>query len=193
MAPSGLDAALRQRAHEAAEAIVRAARQEAARIAAEAEAAIEERRANVLGSREDEHQANARAAIAAARQESMRTVLLAKTGVVDRVLERARALIPDVKERETFRVALAEEVTEALAFVGAEGTLVRCSRALRPALVDALRAAPEVVVEVADEVGTGFVMVGEAGRVRVDGTLETRLHRLAPTLAIEIHGRLEER
>ena len=50
-----------------------------------------------------------------------------------------------------------------------------------------------VVVEVADDVGTGFVMVGEDGRVQVDGTLETRLHRLAPTLAIEIYGQLEER
>jgi vacuolar-type H+-ATPase subunit E/Vma4 len=35
-------------------------------------------------------------------------------------------------------------------------------------------------------------VVGANGSVVVDGTLETRLDRLASSLAIEIHKRLEE-
>ena len=40
--------------------------------------------------------------------------------------------------------------------------------------------------------GTGFIVVGAAESVLVDGRLETRLDRLASALAIEIHARLEE-
>jgi len=193
MTPSGLDAALRERADKAAEAILHAATQDASRIAADAAQAIEERRATVLGGREDEYRAAARGQIASERQESMRAVLLAKTRVVERVLERARTLLPDVTRRHTYLVALAEEVAQALAFVGAEGAVVRCPEDLRTAIGAALRATETVTVETSDDVGSGFVMLGEEGRVRVDATLETRLERLAPALAIEIHDRLEER
>jgi hypothetical protein len=41
-------------------------------------------------------------------------------------------------------------------------------------------------------VGTGFIVVGAAQSVLVDGRLETRVDRLSSALAIEIHARLEE-
>jgi len=193
MAPSDLDQALRQRAHQTADAIMHAARADADRIAANAGQAIEERRRAVLSSREDEYRAEARAGIASKRHEAMRAVLLAKTRVVERVLHRARALLPQELGSDAYRAALEDEVEEALAFVGAEEASVRCSEMLAPALRQALAANPHVAVQVADDASSGFVMIGQEGRVRVDSTLETRLDRLSPILAIEIHERLEER
>ncbi|MGB5704368.1 MAG: V-type ATP synthase subunit E family protein [Polyangiales bacterium] len=193
MPSSDLDAALRQRAEKSAEAIMRAAKADADRIAADADRTIEERRTAVLGGHEQEYRTYARANVAAERHEAMRAVLVAKTRVVERVLQRARALVADAIGSDAYRATLAEEVERALLFVGAEETVVRCPEALAPALRDALRANPSVTVQVEEDAGSGFVMIGKAGRVRVDATLETRLDRLAPTLAIEIHKRLEER
>jgi vacuolar-type H+-ATPase subunit E/Vma4 len=192
MSRSDLDAALRQRAKETAEAIMRAARANAQRITADGQRTIEERRTAVLSGREDQYRAEARAGVAAERHEAMRAVLLAKTRVVERVLQRARAMLPEVLGSDAYRAGLAEELERALRFVGDEGTTVRCSESLAPALRQALRANPQVEVQVAHDVGTGFVTIGKDARVRVDFTLEARIDRLAPTLAIEIHERLEE-
>ncbi len=193
MAPSDLDAALRRRAAEAAESLIRTAKAEADRIAADADRAIETRRSAVLSSRDDQYRAEARAGIAAERHEAMRAVLLAKTRVVERVLQRARDLLPASIRSDAYNASLEEEVERALAFVGGDEAVVRCSETLAPALRDALRANADVAVEIGDDVGSGFVIVGQAGRVRIDSTLETRLDRLTPVLAIEIHERLEER
>jgi vacuolar-type H+-ATPase subunit E/Vma4 len=193
MVPSDLDEALRKRGRETAEAIMRAARTAADRIASDADQAIEERRSAVLSSRKDVYRTQARTEISAERHEAMRAVLLAKTRVVERVLQRARALLPAELRNDAYQAALEKEVEEALAFVGSEEATVLCPEALAPALRQALRATPEVAVQVHNDAGSGFVVVGQAGRVRVDSTLETRLDRLAPTLAIEIHERLEER
>lgn len=193
MSPSNLDAALRQRAEETADAIMRAARADADRILADAERTVEERRTEVLGGREHVYRSEARAGIAAERHEAMRAVLLAKTRVVERVLDRARGLLSESAASEAYRAGLEEELTRALDFVGNEKTIVHCLESLAPALRQALRSKPDANVEVADDVGTGFVAIGVDGRVRVDSTLETRLERLAPTLSIEIHDRLEER
>ena len=193
MAPSALDETLRKRGRETAEGIMRDARTAADRIAADADQRIQERRSAVLSSRKDEYRTQARTDIAAERHEAMRAVLLAKTRVVERVLERARTLLPAELRNEAYQAALEEEVEEALAFVGSEEAAVLCSETLAPAVRQALRATPEVSVQVRNDAGSGFVVVGQAGRVRVDSTLETRLDRLAPTLAIEIHERLEER
>jgi vacuolar-type H+-ATPase subunit E/Vma4 len=146
-----------------------------------------------LGRSEDEHRANARTNIAAERREAMRAVLLAKTRVVERVLERARTMLPEVIESDAYRMALTDELERSLAFVESEETVARCREALAPALRVALRDNPKVTVQIADNTGSGFVLIGEAGRVRVDSTLETRLDRLAPTLGIDIHNLLEER
>ena len=117
MAPSALDEALRKRGRETAEGIMRAARTAADRIAADADQRIEERRSAVLSSRKDEYRTQARTDIAAERHEAMRAVLLAKTRVVERVLERARTLLPAELRNEAYQAALEEEVEEALAFV----------------------------------------------------------------------------
>jgi len=192
MAKSGLDTELRHSAERTSESILGTARTDAKRLGAESERVVEDRRREVLKDKEAEYGAEARVAIAAERHAAMRAVLLARTHLVDRVLERAQALLPDVARNEAYLATLSSELADALQFVEAEGTVVRCSEDLGPAVRDRMRDRPAVKVEPEADVGTGFVVVGAEGSVVVDGRLETRIDRLASVLAIEIHARLQE-
>ena len=192
MAKSGLDTQLRHSAERTSESVLGAARADAKRLGAESERVVEDRRREVLKDKEAEYGAEARIAIAAERHAAMRAVLLARTHLVDRVLERAQALLPDVARNEAYLATLSSELADALQFVEAEGTVVRCSEDLGPAVRDRMRDRPAVKVEPEADVGTGFVVVGAEGSVVVDGRLETRIDRLASVLAIEIHARLQE-
>jgi len=188
--PSNLDSELRRRAETAAQAVLRSAEAEAARIAAEVDEAIENRRAAKLHDREEQSRAEARAAIAIERREAMRSLLLAKTELVHRVLQHAKADLPSVARSAAYRATLPEDVDRALRFVDAEGPIIRCPPALEDVVKDAVGKRPGVGVEAVEGVGSGFVIIGQDQAV-VDCTLETRLERLAPTLAIEIHERVE--
>ena len=192
MAKSGLDTELRHSAERTSESILGTARTDAKRLGAESERVVEDRRREVLKDKEAEYGAEARIAIAAERHAAMRAVLLARTHLVDRVLERAQALLPDVARNEAYLATLSSELADALQFVEAEGTVVRCSEDLGPAVRDRMRDRPAVKVEPEADVGTGFVVVGAEGSVVVDGRLETRIDRLASVLAIEIHARHQE-
>jgi vacuolar-type H+-ATPase subunit E/Vma4 len=192
MAKSGLDTELRHSAERTSESILDAAQADAKRLGTESERVVEDRRREVLKDKEAEYGAEARVAIAAERHAAMRAVLLARTHLVDRVLERAQALLPDVARNEAYLATLSSELTDALQFVEAEGTVVRCSEDLGPSVRDRMRDRPAVKVEPEADVGTGFVVVGAEGSVVVDGRLETRIDRLASVLAIEIHTRLQE-
>jgi len=192
MAKSGLDTELRHSAERTSESILGTARADAKRLGSESERVVEDRRRQVLKDKEAEYGAEARVAIAAERHAAMRAVLLARTRVVARVLERARALLPDATQSEAYLSTLSSELMEALQFVDGEGAVVRCSRDLEGAVRKGLRDRPEVKVEPEADLGTGFVVVGAGESVLVDGRLETRIDRLASVLAIEIHTRLEE-
>ena len=192
MAGSDLDTELRRSAERAAESILSAARADAERLASDADRLIRDRRREVKKDKEAEYRAEARVVIAAERHAAMRAVLLARTRVINRVFERARALLPGAAETDAYVSALGSELTEALQFVDNDGAVVRCSVDLVPAVQDALRGRPEVTIEPEADFGTGFVVVGGGGSVLVDGRLETRIDRLASALAIEIRARLEE-
>lgn len=190
MSPSGLDMELRKVADSTAESISSAAREEAERIESEAAEQIERRRGALIRDKEAEYGAEARTAIAAARQEALQSTLVAQTALVERVLERAKALLPQLSKSEAYLSELTRNLNEALQFVQGQATIVRCSPSLEEAVRDALRGRPNVTIEIAANDGTGFVLIGAEGSVTVDGRLESRIDRLAPSLAIEIHRRL---
>lgn len=192
MARSDLDTELRRTANETAEAILNAARGDSERVASQSQRAIEDRRRELMERKEAEYGAHARRAIAAERHAAMRAVLIARTQVVDRVLERARALLPKAAMEERYLTSLGAELTEALKFVDGDDAMVGCSPALEAAVRKALSDRPSVRVEADRDMGTGFIVVGAGGSVLVDGQLETRMDRLASSLAIEIHARLRE-
>ena len=192
MSPSDLDAELRRRAEQAAKSILEGARTEATRLESETHQAMEDRHREVMRDTEADCRAEARKVIASERHAMVRSVLVAKTKVVERVLERARALLPTAIQSESYLASLEDELRRALQFVDGEGAVVRCSSNLQAAVREALRTSPEVTVESGVDVGSGFVVVGGKGSVLVDGCLETRLDRLASALAIEIHERLRD-
>lgn len=190
MAGSDLDTELRRAANETAESILSAARGHSERVASESERAIEDKSKKLMERKEAEYGADARRAIAAERHSAMRAVLLARTQLVDKALERVRALLPDASTDERYLVSLDAELAEALKFV--DDATVRCSPGLEAAVRKALSDRPRVQVEADDEMGTGFIVVGGSESVLVDGQLETWIDRLASSLAIEIHARLRE-
>ena len=192
MAEPGLSDELRRRAEESAAAMIRAAEAEAERILDDAQGAIRERQRDVLRHREEKWRAEARVQIAAARHAAMRDTLLSRTRVVDRVLQEARALLPDALKLEKYDSLLSTELDEALDFVGEGGSTVFCTPSLTSSLRKLLVSRPSVKLQPADDIGNGFIVVDDGEAVRVDCTLETRLDRLAPLLAIEIHRRLME-
>ena len=192
MAGSDLDTELRRRAEGNVEAVLGAARADAERIASEANRLIEERRRESTKERNAEYGSEARVAIAAERHAAKRTVLLARTRLVDQVLERARALLPEAAETDIYRSEISGELGEALDFVDGDGDVVRCSKRLAAVVRASLRDRPKVKGEPEADIGTGFIVVGGAGSVVVDGRLETRMERLASSLAIEIFARMQE-
>jgi len=192
MAGSDLDAELRRAANETAESILDAARGDSQRVASQSERAVEGRRRELMDRKEAEYGADARRAIATERHAAMRAVLVARTQLVDRVLRRTRGLLPEAAVDERYLTALGAELAEALQFVDGVDAVVRCSPALEPAVRSALSDRPRVRVQPDQEMGTGFIVVGAGGSVIVDGQLETRIDRLASTLAIEIHARLQD-
>lgn len=192
MAGSDLDAELRRAANETAESILESARSDSERVASESERAIEGRRKELMGRKEAKYGADARRAIATEKHAAMRAVLMAQTKLVDRVLDRAKGQLRVAAMDERYLAALGGELAEAWKFVESDDTLVRCSPDLEPAIRKALSDRPSVRVQADDEMGTGFIIVGAGGSVVVDGQLESRIARLASTLAIEIHARLRE-
>ena len=190
MSGPDLDAELRRNAEQTVELILGEARAEATRLAAEAEQELARRRASVMEDKEAEHRAEARVLVAAERHAAMEALLLARTRVVERVLGEARVLLPQAARSEPYQATLAKELNEALQFVDTEGAAVRCSVDLEPSVREALGNRPEVKVEAERDMGAGFVVGDAAERVLVDGRLETRIDRLASTLAIEIHAQL---
>jgi len=192
MAASDLDTELRRRAEASARSILSDAQEEADRLASEAELLVAARRKDVLREKETTYGAEARVTIAAERHAAMRAVLLARTRVVDRVLERARALLPEAAKRKTYTSGLSAELAKALQFVETEGAIVRCSVDLAPMLREALVRWPEVTLEPGADLATGFIVIGGEGSVLVDARLDARIDQLASALGIEILAQLGE-
>jgi len=183
---------LRKKAEATAARILESARLEAEQLRTETERQIQSKRAASLREEEERYRVTARSAIAAERHASMRVVLLAKTRLVDRVLELATSLLPEACSTEAYRSSIAAQLVDSMRFVGDEGAHVLCSPELVPALREAAKAHPSVTVEPDAETESGFVVVSADGSVTVDKRLDAQLRRMIPTLAIEIHDRVEK-
>jgi len=192
MRASDLDSELRRSAERTVASVRAEALQEADRLASKADRAIAERRKEVIENKEAEYLAEGRVAIAAARHAAMRAVLLARTRLVERVLGGARALLTEAAQSPSYLSTLGEDTAAALQFIDDSAAVVRCSPSLESNMRELLRERTNLNIEADAELGTGFVVIGDGGSVRVDGRLESRLDRLSSALAIEIHSRLEK-
>ncbi|MBX6363835.1 MAG: hypothetical protein IRZ00_08205 [Gemmatimonadetes bacterium] len=161
-----------------------AARGEAEHILADARARVEARRAERLAARERELRASLEAELAAERRRAAGDLLRARWRLVERIVEAARAELPAAVESAAFAEALPAQLEDALAYLGDDGGIVRCSPALAPLVSTWLAGRPGISVEPCAEL-LGIRVDGN-GAVEVDDTLDARLRRLGPRLAMDL-------
>lgn len=161
-----------------------AARSEAERILAEARARVEARRADRLAARERELRASLEAELAAERRRAAGELLRARWRLVERILEAARAELPAAVESAGFAEVLPAQLDDALAYLGDDGGVVHCPPALAPLVSTLLAGRPGISVE--PSTGLLGIRVEANGAVEVDDTLDARLRRLGPRLAMDL-------
>ena len=185
--------ALEREATAQAEALLAAARAEAATIARDADARLARRRSELLGSREEELRGAAAAALGEARRASRATALEARQRLLERVLAAARARLPEALGSAAYRAVLPEHIAQGLRAIGDQPTVIRCPEPLVPAVQAAVATRKDVSVRGDAKSGPGVTIATTDGAIEADNTLDGRLERLRTRLALEVLARLEAR
>jgi vacuolar-type H+-ATPase subunit E/Vma4 len=124
--------------------------------------------------------------LSSARRQARARELHARHAQLERILSRARALIPEIAASSEYQRALPVHLDEALAYLERLPSLVRCpatsADVLRP--IVARHAGIELVVD--DTVGAGVIAESIDGSVSVDNTLAARLARIADRLTVDL-------
>jgi vacuolar-type H+-ATPase subunit E/Vma4 len=190
MAIEPLLGALGQDAERDIREIAEAARVEAERIRAAAQARVAQRCANALQSREAELRSEGDAQRARALREARASMLRARDAFLERVFLAVTTELRGELRKPEREAALAKLVSEALDFVSGEAT-IRCRADVAERLrrrVASLNGAKLVATEA---IGEGVVVKADDGSVTIDNTLENRLQLLRPALSIEVLARFE--
>jgi vacuolar-type H+-ATPase subunit E/Vma4 len=190
MALADLISRLEQEAQAQADAIQRDADAEVRAIREEAEQAAAEATARHLEhERAARHLASQRE-LARVRREARARELAARHAQLARILERARALLPEVAASTRYLEVLPSHAEEALSFVEGLRPRVRCQRRFAPALqgIVARHEGAQLVID--EAVGPGVIAEAADGSVVVDNTLAARLARAETRLAIELLKRI---
>jgi vacuolar-type H+-ATPase subunit E/Vma4 len=159
---------------------------EADRMRTEASRELARRRATDLAARAAELKAAAAGAIDAARRDAALRSLAARAGALETILARARAMLAATVPDAGKEAGIRRNVDAALEYLGSTGAVVRCRPAWAPALRVALAGRANVRLEQSDSVGAGMVVLAGDGGVEIDATIDSRLTRLWPGLAIEL-------
>lgn len=187
-----LDALLTRLARETDDqvaALLEAARRDAARARPEAAAETDRERAARLEAIDAGHRTALARESEAARQHGTVTLLQARRRAVERVLTAVRARLAEAVADTSYLTAMAAELDDALAVLGGKPAILEAP----PALAAIARRRPDAPQEILDYPDlAGFRLRSADGSVEVDATLEERLRRLAPAIAIEVVRALEE-
>lgn len=163
------------------------AQAEASRIRMAAAADSSRRRADFISRVSAEAEAAAQRTLARTQAEALQSVLGARGRLLERVRGVVEARITEAAEDEDYLATLAEELHESIDRLPPSDTVIRVSPGLVPALARASAAVSEAAaIEEAREIGTGFVVRADSGRVEVDATLEARLAQAWPRLAVAV-------
>jgi vacuolar-type H+-ATPase subunit E/Vma4 len=150
-----------------------------------AERRMRERRDAALGARRAEGRAVLERALAAARRVARERVLEARAALLDRVFAAIRALLPEVATTAEYQACLANELEQARAFTAERSAVVRCAPALAEQLRQVVRTNGRLKIEPDGGISAGFRVATQDGALEVDATLEGRLRRAQPRIAIE--------
>lgn len=189
MAIEELLAALERDAAADREAILAEARAEVERIRTRTSERHARHWESFLEPREREWRRAAAVAVAQARRGVRGDVLAAQQRFLDRVFAEARARLSDAMLGEEYRRVLSVHVEETLAYLCDEPCLVRCPPPLEAPVRSIVASRKNVSVVVDPESPPGIVVESRDGAIAVNNTLEGRLERLAPILALELVAR----
>ena len=196
-------AALREDGRAQAEERLARGREEARRLAAEAQAARDARRKERLGALEAKLGTASRARETEARRAGLARVLDARERLLDRVFDAAARRLREAAARERARPALPWLLSSALAYTGDLPPVVTCAEGPEPkadipagvrgGAGSAGGGEPAALPWRRDpDLGAGVRVETEDGSIVVDATLEGRLARRRSRLQIEVLRRLGE-
>jgi vacuolar-type H+-ATPase subunit E/Vma4 len=186
MALEELIAVLRREAESEVAAIQAAARAEAEAVQDRTATEAAARRARVAAVREHDREAAVEQALLPARKQARREILQARRELLERVLAAVRRHLPEALASPEYLATLPAQLVEALNCLGTRGGTLRFAPSLREAVRPV--AAGHAGLKLASDrtIGSGFVVESADGVVRIDGTLEDRLERLADRMAFEV-------
>jgi vacuolar-type H+-ATPase subunit E/Vma4 len=189
MALSDLIARLEQEAQSRVEAIERDAREQVRAIEAATEQSIAEITVRHLEREHAERQVVQERDLGIARRNARTRELEARRTQIARILNRARALVPEMAATTAYVDALPSHLAEALPFLAGLQPRVRCHAAYADTLQPTIeRCDAELVID--ETVGPGVVVEARDGSVIIDNTLATRLTRSETRLTIELSQKL---
>lgn len=178
-------ASLERDAEAEIERVLADARARAAAVTVEVDERLARRRRETLARREAEARAGLERALASARHAARQRVLAARETLLERFFAELRALLPALAAAPAYRGALPAELARARVFAGDAAVTARCAPALAPALRRVARRNGRLTVRPDARVAAGFRLVTADATLEVDGTLEGRVERLRPRLALE--------
>jgi len=175
-----------------ADGVLAAARAEAARITAAADERSRVRQTAALGARETELRAQSEAVLSGARLAGRAAVLERRHGLLERVVQAARAEFMAAVATPEYRAALAQHVNEALYALGEEtAATIVCPLSLHDAVRDIVAQRKHVTVQADPDAVPGIRVRSADAVIEVDNTLDGRLARLRPRLELELLARLD--
>ena len=156
-----------------------------------AERRMRERRDAALGARRVEARITLERALAAARHAARERALEARAALLDRVFAAIRAVLPEAAISAEYQARMANELEQARAFTAERPAVVRCAPGLAEKLRQVARTNGRLKIEPDGGISAGFRVATEDGALEVDATLEGRLRRAQPRIAIEALAGLE--
>ncbi len=183
-----MDALLKTLEREAEAEIARVlddARARAAEITRTADERIAARRGAALGHREAAARKEHERALAAVRHAARARVLEARARLLDRFFVHIRAMLPELATSAAYRRNLATRLERLSAFAGDQPFTLRCTPALATTLRRLIKTNGHVRIRGDARVVAGFFVTTADGALDVDGSLESRLERLRPQLALD--------
>jgi vacuolar-type H+-ATPase subunit E/Vma4 len=173
------------------EALLAGARADAERLRAESAADLARRRAAALAAREAELRATAARATEVARRQAARRWLESRSATLERIRRRAETRLSEQASDPAWLPSLARDVVLALEYVGAAPTIIEAPVPLLEYLRGTIAGLAQVTLEAASDGRRGLLVRAADGSLTVDATLENRLARAWPRLAIDLAARLE--
>lgn len=192
MGLSDLISRLEQEAQSRVRAIEQQVEAEVRAIEAATEQTIGTITARHLERQRAERQVVGQRQLALARRQARTRELEALHAQLARILERARALAPEIAGSAFYREALPSHLEEALSFLEGVRSRVRCQAAFAASLRPTIDRHGDTELVIDESVGPGVVAEATDGLVVVDNTLAARLARAEARLATELSRKLRD-